>query len=282
MIVGRYRYVAIVATVVASTVASYSPTSHADSAHQGSVGIELSNDVIVPGQRLDVSYQTSPGTLQDQRVDIYFSLSPPDGPLVFLQRGRGFSDTPAPLRSNVKIREATRRLFRFYPVRQTFGTYTYSIVLLYTGKSFGDEDAYASEPASSSFTFAPLSESQQALVNERGNPDVLTTAWIGELKQKQDLWFYYSEEPTRYDFTNGDSVGESPLAGSAGGTPPQIDPSLLTPQTTLDELTAIFGTPSDVTRFVDGAPGYQGATFSVGLDVIFRNGRLTFAKTYVP
>jgi hypothetical protein len=46
--------------------------------------------------------------------------------------------------------------------------------------------------------------------------------------------------------------------------------------------TAVFGPPSDVTSFVDGAPGYQGVTFSAGLEVVFRNQRLTFAKTFVP
>jgi hypothetical protein len=255
--------------------------SRGDSSQQGSVGIEVSSDVVVPGQRVDVGYRTSPGTLQ-QNVDIYFSMKPPDGPLVFLRRGQGFSEDPVPLRSNVEIGTTTRTLFRFSPVRRAFGTYTYSVVLLYAGKNFGDEDALASEPASGGFTFDALSERQRALIAERGNPDLLTVTWIAVLKQKQEVWFYYSDEPTQYDFLNGDLTSESALTGSLGGAAPALDPSLLTPQTTLEGLTAVFGTPSDVTRFADGAPGYQGVTFSAGLQVVFRNRRLTFAETFVP
>ena len=278
----KHTHVALVATLAFLVLLAPHPRiSAGDSTQQGSVGIELSNEVIVPGQRLDVRYRTSPGTLQE-RVDVYFSMLPPHGPLVFLKRRQGFSETPVALRTNVRIRERTKKLLRFYPVRRTYGTYTYSMVLLYSGKAFGDADALASEPTSSSFTFDPLSESQRALLDERDNPDLLTVTWTAALKQKHEQWFYYSDEPTQYDFTNGELVRERALTDSLAGVAPALDPSLVTPQTRLEDLEAVFGTPSSVTPFGDGDPDYRGVTFNVGLEVVFRDGRLTYARTFVP
>jgi hypothetical protein len=253
----------------------------ADSTQQGSVTIEVSNEVIVPGQRLDVRYRASRGTLQG-RVDVYFSMLPPDGPLVFLKRGQRPSTDPVALRTNVKVRGRTKKLLRSYPVRRTFGTYTYSVVLLYAGKAFGDEDALASEPASASFTFDPLSEHQRALVAERGNPDLLTMTWTAALKQKNEQWLYYSGDPTNYDFTNGELVRERALEGDAGGDPPALDPAVFHPQTTLEELEILFGAPDGDIEIGDGDPEYRGVTFPAGLEVVFRDGRLTYARTFAP
>jgi hypothetical protein len=261
---------------------AYPRASPCASPEQGAISIQLGKKHLVPGDRLDVSYRTSPGTLQGP-VDIYFSMAPPNGPLVFLQSDKKtFSESPSPFRRNVTIVEKTKTLLRFYPIKNPFGTYTCSVVLLHAGKRFGDADALASQPTSDTFTFAPLSQSQQSLIKERGNPDLLTVTWTAALKEKQELWFYYSGNPTQYSFVNGRLKSQSPLSGSAGGVPPQLDPSLLTPQTTLEQLTAVFGSPSSVEPFVDGSPDYQGVSFPVGLDVVFFKNRLLFGRTFIP
>ena len=215
-------------------------------------------------------------------VDIYLTLQRPEGPLLYLQPNKRFSETQAAFRSNVTIRERTRKLFRFFPIRQPFGIYRYSAVLLPAGTTFGDADSFASEIASSSYTFAPLSEAQQAIIAERGNPDLLTLSWTGGLKQKLELWSYYSDEATQYKFVNGDLDSQSALSGTLDGAAPQIDPQLLTPQTTLEHLTSVFGSPIDQSRFVPGSPGYVGVTFAAGVEAVFLNGRLVFAGTFVP
>ncbi len=126
----------------------------------------------------------------------------------------------------------------------------------------------------------PLSAAQQAILQSRGNPNFLAVFWLAEALQKRESWLYLSDPPTQYAFVNGDLQSANPVPEP--GTPgPNVDPSLLTPQTTLDQLTAAFGPPTSVTP-VDGAPEYQRVEYGFGLRVILQNGRLVSAATGAP
>jgi hypothetical protein len=99
---------------------------------------------------------------------------------------------------------------------------------------------------------------------------------------RRETWSYYSGSPMQYTFENGVMIQQNALEGSLSGTPPRIDPSLLTPQTTQEQLTAVFGAPTNTGPVIEGVPDYQGASFAGGLDVIFFQGQFSFARTSTP
>ena len=250
-------------------------------APQGVISIQLSNEFLVHGNLLELRYRTSPGTLQGP-VDLYFAVAiPGQKDLLFLQ-STGLALEPKPFRTNVAIVEETTTLFRFYPTEIPFGTYVCYMALVHAGRPLSDANPFASPIAIATFTFAALSQEQLALVTQRGKPDLLTFMWNEAQFEKRETWYYYSGTPTQYSFVNGELKEQSALSGSAGGTTPQIDPSLLTPKTTLDQLTAALGQPTSVTALVNGSPDYQTVNFAVGLDVVLFKGRLIFGRTSTP
>ena len=249
---------------------------------QGLILIQFNSDSYVPGSFLDLSYTTSPGTLQGP-VDLYFAAVVPAGQLLFLTADGTFTTAFAPFRRNVTIADERTSLFSvFFPVDLQFGTYTCYMVLVYAGADPTNSNNWASPLSQVTVSYLPLSAAQQAILQSRGgNPDFLAATWIDELRQKRELWLYLSGTPTTYSFLNGDLQSQSPASGSAGGATPKVDPSLFTPQTTLDQLTAAFGPPTKVAP-LQGAPDLQAVSYSVGLDVILRNGRVSAAASFVP
>jgi hypothetical protein len=247
----------------------------------GTLDIQLLNTDLVPGSLLDVRYQTSPGTLQGP-VDIYFAVTvPPEQTLLFLQEDGSLSTTVAPFRRNVTVAEETTLLFRGHLVWIPFGTYACYMALVHAGISVDAENAFASGIAWAVFSFQPLSAAQSAIIQERGNPDLLTTTWVDEIQEKRDVWLYVSGTPTQYTFVNGDLESQRTVDALSGGTPPKVDPSLFTAQTTLDQLTAALGPPTSVEN-VEGTGAYQTATFSLGLTATFYQGYLVTVSTYSP
>lgn len=248
----------------------------------GFIDIHLNSDHLVPGDLLDLNYVTKPGTLKDS-VDIYFAVFPPgSSSLLFTQPDGTLRDVAKPFRSGVTIKDETTRLYHLYVVDLPFGEYTCYMAFLHHNASLGDVGAFASYIAVARLTIAALSVEQQALLAQRGNPDFLLTLWNDALIRKDETWYYYSDSPTQYDFVNGQLTTQKALSGTAGGISPKIDPGLLTPQTTLAQLTAALGAPIRVGPVVEGTTDLQAATFGVGLDVVFFKGRFTSGRSYVP
>src|SRR5262249_49782528 len=155
---------------------------------------------------LEVSYHTSPGTLQEP-VDIYFAVAPPNSSqLLFLQSDGALVPTAKPFRTAVTITEGTTTLFHFYPLYIPFGSYTLYMALAHAGVTLDAPYAFASAITIATFTFAALSPEQQTLIQQRGNPDLLTVAWDATNLDKRETWSYYSGTPTHYTFENGTIV----------------------------------------------------------------------------
>jgi len=247
----------------------------------GVVSLELSNTDLVPGSLLEVRYHTSPGTLQGP-VDIYFALAVPNNPsLIFLQADGSLSTTGAPFRRNVTITEETARIFRGNLVWIPFGHYDCYMLLVQAGSSLDDLNAWVSGISVASFFFRPLSQEQLDLIQQRGNPDLLTTTWIDIQREKRDTWLYLTSPPTQYVFVNGALQGQTAVNVTSAGTPPKVDPALFTPQTTKDQLITAFGTPSSVENIGD-TDAYQEVTFTLGLTATFHQGTLIAASTDTP
>jgi hypothetical protein len=261
------------------TLFTHSPGALAAN-QSGVISLQVNGDRFVPGNLLEITYHTEPGTLSG-KVDIYFSLLQPTGQLLFLQSDGTLADGQAPFRSNVAVVNETKTLLHLFPVYIPFGNYTASIVLLQTGGSLLDPNAYASSVASATFSFTPLSQTQQDVITQRGNPDFLVTTWVAEMDEKRDAWLYLSSNPTKYVFVNGALESQSTATGSASGSAPKVDPSLLTPQTTLDQLVENFGPPTS-TETLEGVTDFQTVKFSNGLEAVLRKGHLTAADTLSP
>jgi len=247
----------------------------------GVISLQVNGDRFVPGNLLEITYHTSPGTLTG-KVDIYFSLLQPTGQLLFLQGDGTLADGQAPFRSNVAVTDETKTLLRLFPVYIPFGSYTASLVMLQAGGSLLDPNAYASSIATATFSFTALTAAQEALIAQRGKPEFLVTTWAADLHEKRDSWLYVSSNPTLYLFVNGVLQSQTAPNGSKpSGTAPSVDPSLLTPQTTLAQLTDAFGAPSGV-ETDDTDPDYQRVNFTLGLEVVLLQGRLSAARTFAP
>jgi hypothetical protein len=234
----------------------------------------------VPGSILDLRYRTKPLTLQGP-VDLYFAASMPTGELLFLTEAGAFTTAFEPFRRNVTIADETTTLFSLnFPVDLQFGTYTCYMALVYAGTDATNSSNWASGVSQAAVSYAPLSPEQQAVLQSRGNPDLLSVLWVEELNQKQESWLYLAPAPsTRFRFLNGTLEGQEPVPDATGGPGPKLDPNLFTPQTTLSQLTAAFGAPASTESF---AGGFQGVRYSLGLDVVLRNGRLSSATTLIP
>ena len=251
-------------------------------ADKGAIGIQFNSESYVPGDLLGLSYRTIPGTLQGP-VDLYFAVVLPGGQLLFLTSGGAFVPGFEPFRRNVTVADETTTLFNLlFPVDLQFGTYTCYMAMVYAGADATDSRNWASAVSSATVSYMPLSPAQVSIIQSRGgNPDLLAATWVDELLQKRELWLYLSDSPTTYSFLNGELQSQSPASGAAGGATPKVDPSLFSPQTTLDKLTAAFGPPTSVAP-LNGAPDLQTVSYSVGLKVILRAGRFSAAATFIP
>ena len=249
---------------------------------KGLISIEFNRDNYVPGSFLDLGYLTKPGTLQGP-VDLYFAVVVPTGELLFLTEAGPFVTAFEPFRRNVTVVEGTTTLFRFFfPIDLQFGTYTCFMAMVYAGADATDSQNWASPVSQAILTYAPLSPVQQSIIQSRGgNPDFLVVIWSPELLQKRETWVYLSGNPTRYMFLNGNLESQEVVSNTAGGATPKVNPNHFTPQTTLDLLTAAFGPPTSVAA-IEGLSDFQAVSYSFGLDVVLRNGRLSSATTSSP
>jgi len=262
------------------TLYTHSPGALAAN-QSGVVSLQVNGDRFVPGNLLEITYHTEPGTLSG-KVDIYFSLLQPTGQLLFLQSDGTLADSQAPFRSNVAVVNETKTLLALFPVYIPFGTYTASIVMLQAGGSLLDPNAYVSSVTTATFSFTALTAAQEALIAQRGKPEFLVTTWAADLHEKRDSWLYVSSNPTLYFFVNGVLQSQTPPNGpKPSGTAPSVDPSLLTPQTTLAQLEDAFGAPNSVEPD-DADADYQRVNFSFGLEVVLLQGYLSAARTFAP
>jgi hypothetical protein len=235
---------------------------------QAVINLEANPDVAVPGNFLDISYESVPGTLKGN-VDVHVVLVLGNDQFLFFSPA-GASETPVPFAANVAVAEARTSLINEVFVDVPFGTYTLAMVLTHTGTS-----SFASNVSTASFTVAPLSKEQTAVLQARGNPEFLVVSWLAEEARKNESWFYYSGNPTIYKFRNGDLISQTPLSGPTPKPVAKVDPSLFTPQTTLHTLTQVLGPPvSVIPTDPEILPGYETVTYTFGLEVILRDGRL--------
>jgi hypothetical protein len=246
------------------------------------ISIETGGDTLVPGSILDLRYQTKPLTLQG-RADVYFVVQFASGEVAFVDDAGGLVPGFAPFRRDVAVADETRPLATTpVPVDLPFGTYRFYMALGRAGMTPDPANLQpflASNIAEAAVTYAPLSAEQQALLQSRGNPDFLSVLWVGQLDQKMESWLYLSSPATRYSFVNGALDVQEPEPDPGGGPGPKLDPSLFTAQTTLAQLTAALGPPSSTETLVEG---FEAARFPAGLDVTFRDGRLSSATTRTP
>ena len=167
----------------------------------GLVGITVSPAKVVPGNLVEISYETSPGTLQG-KVDIYFAVVIPGSAQLLFLSANGFTTAFAPLRQNVTVLEETIPLLRLFPIDIPFGTYELQMAFVHAGQPPSFE-TLASPIASATATFQPLSEAQQATLRQRGNPDYFSMFWIDEAPERREVWLYLSGDPAEYVFVSG-------------------------------------------------------------------------------
>jgi hypothetical protein len=247
------------------------------------ISIELNGETFVPGNVFSLHYRTKPLTLQGA-ADFYFAVQFPNGQLLFVNEGGGFVTAFEPFRRTVTVVEETRPLVSLLiPIDLPFGTYTLFMGMAYAGVTPDPgnlQPALASNISQTTVAYAPLSPEQQAVLQARANPDILSVLYVEELNQKQESWLYLSPAPpTRFRFLNGALQGQDTVSGATGGPGPKLDPSRFTPQTTLGQLTAAFGQQASTEPF---AGGFQVVRYALGLDVVLRNGRLSSANTRIP
>jgi hypothetical protein len=261
--------------------AQLAPAPPASATGRGFIEIQFNSDNYVPGSFLDLSYRTSPETLQGN-VDLYFAAVVPTGELLFLTTSGAFTTAFEPFRRNVTIADETTTLFHlFFPVDLSFGTYTCFMAMVYQGADATDSRNWASNVSSVTVSYTPLSPAQRAILQERGNPDFLSVIWNLEYLQMRESWLYLSGSPTRYQFLNGNLESQTAVSGATGGAGPKVDPTLFTPQTNLGQLAVAFGPPTSVAA-VDGAAEFQIVSYSFGLSVVIRDGQLNSVLTFTP
>ncbi len=244
---------------------------------RGVVSLGVDEDNVVPGSAFTVRYTTAPGTLQ-QNVDVYFAARLPSGALLYLASG-GLDPAVAAYQTNVAIADQTTSLVMVrVPGDLPFGTYTFYVGLVYAGADPRDHANWASATSEVDVTVSALSPAQQAVLQARGNPDFLTVFWFDETVEKRESWLYLSGTPARIAFLNGALDGQETPPATSGGPGPKLDPALFTPQATKDTLAATLGAPTAV-QPIDGAPGWEQATWTGGLTVLFHDGRLASAAT---
>lgn len=245
------------------------------------VTFDLNGDTFVPGNLLSIAYQTKPGTLQG-KADFYFVLQTPTGEISFLNEAGGMVSAVTPFRKNVTVVEETVTLAVLpVPIGTPFGTYTFYLALGYAGTTPNPANpaTLASNLAQAPITYTPLSVAQQTLIQQRGRPDVLTVLWLDLIDQKTESWLYLTNPPTRFRFVNGALQAQEAAADVTPGVGPKFDPAVFTPQLTPSQLHATFGPPTS-TETLDG--GFAVHHYASGLDVVFQNGVLSSANTFVP
>jgi hypothetical protein len=265
----------------ASSSAQPPPDLSAAATGSGFISIQFNSENYVPGSFLNLSYRTRRETLEG-KVDLYFAASLPTGELLFLTTSGAFVTAFEPFRRNVTITDETTTLFSLpFPVDFSFGTYTCFMAMVSAGADATDAHNWVSNVSSVTVSYTPLSPAQRAILQQRGNPDFFSVIWTPELLQMRESWLYLSGSPTRYEFLNGNLGSQTAASGSPKSTPPRVDPNLFTPQTTLDQLVVAFGPPTSVAP-LPGAPDYTVVSYSFGLSVVLRTGRLSSALTFIP
>ena len=248
------------------------------------ISIEVNGESFVPGNVFSLHYRTKLLTLQGA-ADFYFAVQFPTGQLLFVNEGGGFVTAFEPFRRTVTVVEETRPLVSLLiPIDLPFGTYTLFMGMAYAGVAPNPgnlQPALASNISQATVVYGPLSAEQQALLQTRGgNPDLLSVLWVDELFEKSESWLYLTPTPpTRFRFLNGALQEQEPVPGATVGPGPKLNPNLFTPQTTLGQLTAAFGQPASTEAL---AGGFQLVHYTLGLDVVLRNGRLSTANTSIP
>ena len=249
---------------------------------RGLIEILFNSDNYVPGSFLDLRYRTSRETLQGP-VDLYFAALLPTGELLFLTEAGAFTTAFESFRRNVTIADETTTLFSLpFPIDLQFGTYTGFMAMVYAGTDATNSSNWASPVSQTTMSYAPLSSVQQSIIQSRGgSPDFLVVFWFPELLQKHETWVYLSGNPIRFIFLNGNLESQEVVSNSSAGAGPKVDPNQFSPQTTLNQLTAAFGPPTNVAP-IEGLSGFQAVSYSFGLDVVLQNGRLSSATTSGP
>ena len=249
---------------------------------RGLIEILFNSDDYVPGSFLDLRYRTQPGTLQGP-VDLYFAAVVPTGELLFLTEAGAFVTAFEPFRRNVTVADETTTLFSLpFPIDLQFGTYTCFMAMVYAGSDATNSANWASSVSQATVSYASLSPVQQSIIQSRGgSPDFLVVFWFPELLQKHETWVYLSGNPIRFIFLNGNLESQEVVSNSSAGAGPKVDPNQFSPQTTLNQLTAAFGPPTNVAP-IEGLSGFQAVSYSFGLDVVLQNGRLNSATTSSP
>ena len=259
---------------------SLTGTGIAPRTDKGALIPQVNSDSYVPGSFLVMNYRTRRGTLQGP-VDLYFVAVLPSGPPLFMRADGAFVTDYVPFQTNVAVVDGTTALGSFpFPVAAPFGTYMLVMLMVYPGQDVTSPLNWASPVATATFSYAPLSPAQQAIIQSRGgNPDLLAVTWVDEQVQKRETWIYLSGVPTVYQFLSGRL--QSQFAASGSGAGPKVDPSLFTPQLTLQQLEGAFGSPTSVGP-LPNAPDLQAVTYAFGLTVVFRNGVFSSASTSIP
>ena len=249
------------------------------------ITIEANQDTYVPGNAFELTYHTTPGTSQTP-IDLYFAVQLPTGQLFFLTNQGALTPAPQPLRRNVTVIAQTQTLVSFFvPTDFPFGTYTCFMGLGVPGTTPDPNNlqpSLAAPVAQATLTYAPLSPIQQSILQSRGgNPDLLATIWLPDAHQNRASWSYFSGNPIRFTFLNGNLVSQQALSTPPTTAGPRLDPSLLTPQTNLTALTAAFGSPTSVGPNAD-APEFTEVHYAFGLDVTLLSDHLSSATTSLP
>jgi hypothetical protein len=246
------------------------------------VTLEINGETFVPGSALDLAYRSKPQTLQGP-ADLYLILVLPDGTLLFANENGALAPALAPLRRNVTIvDERVSLAVTPLPVQMPFGTYTFYMVAGYAGTTPNPANAatLASNIAEAKMIYGPLSVDQQAVIQQRGRPDVLSSFWIDLANEKSEWWLYLSTTPpTRYRFVNGALRGQEPAPDVTPGVGPKFDPAVFTPQLTQAQLIEKFGQPTSTQTLPAGIIVHH---YASGLDVVFDNGVLSSVNTFVP
>jgi len=245
--------------------------------------LEVNGDTFVPGSVLSIAYRTKPGTLQGN-ADVYFVVQMPTGEASFLNETGALVSAISPFRRNVTVVDETVTLAVLpVPLGMPFGTYTFYLALGYAGITpnlASLATTLASNRAEATITYTALSAAQQALIQQRGRPDVLTVLWVGVANQKTESWLYLSTSPpTRFRFLNGALQAQEPASDVTPGVGPKFDPAVFVPQLTPAQLQATFGPPTSTEALAEGFVVHH---YASGLDVVFQHGALSSANTFVP
>ena len=131
-----------------------------------------------------------------------------------------------------------------------------------------------------------LSEVQNLIITEIGKPDYMTIVFNNDPKRRQETWVYENDEEM-YLFWDGEIIDETSVTvdPNAYSKPPSIDPTFLTPETTLSDLVELLGSgyvevDQTVVAPIIGDANFKTYHFmSKGLYVSFLDEKLVVAAT---